>query len=65
MIQLPPGQYSDAEILPRYLRIRITPREMAKMLAGEIDTRQALISGTVEIAGDESLLGEVGRLLRA
>ncbi|WP_292519459.1 toll/interleukin-1 receptor domain-containing protein [Mesorhizobium sp.] len=65
VIQLPPGQYSDAEILPRYLRIRITPREMAKMLAGEIDTRQALISGTVEIAGDKSLLGEVGRLLRA
>lgn len=51
-------------VLPRHLRIRLTVREMAKMLRGDYDARQSLIDGNTELAGDLSLLKEIGHFFQ-
>lgn len=57
-------QEPNVPVLPRHLRIRITPREMIKMLRGDFEARRALVEGNVELGGDLTLLKEVGTFMQ-
>jgi hypothetical protein len=47
------------------LKVQITVNEMANILAGTFDARQALAEGNVELSGDLSVLKRVGFLFQA